>query len=129
MTVATHDLSCEVGAPLEARRWAAECLRASLGDGSAVARLIDDVVLGTSELVTNAVRAGCSALTVRLLVRDDAVRLSVIDDAPGRPPPRVVGPEALAGRGLRLLTALTRQWGVDPAQPGKEVWAEFARTE
>jgi anti-sigma regulatory factor (Ser/Thr protein kinase) len=128
MTIATHDLACRVSAPLEARRWITQCLRAQLGDGSAVASLIDDIVLGTSELVTNAVRAGCTALKVRLLVRQDTVRLSVFDDAPGRPTPRIAGPHALAGRGLRLLEALSQRWGVDPAVTGKEVWAEFART-
>lgn len=126
MTVATRDLSCEVSAPHKARRWIADCLRVQLGDGSA--GLIDDVVLGTSELVTNAVRAGCSALTVRVAVEDATVRLSVIDDAPGQPKPVTVGPHALAGRGLRLVAALTVRWGVAPAVSGKEVWAEFART-
>jgi len=129
MTVAKHDLRCEAQAPQLARRWTAECLRAHLDDGSApptIDALIDDAVLCVSELVTNAVHAGCSDVTLELRVEDHSVRVAVVDDAPGRPTPRAAAPGDRNGRGLRLIEAVSRRWGVDPAGPRKAVWAEFA---
>ena len=46
MTVAVHDLRCEVRAPLAARRWTAECLRAHLDDDASAADLIDGLEEG-----------------------------------------------------------------------------------
>jgi anti-sigma regulatory factor (Ser/Thr protein kinase) len=128
MNVATHDLPCEASTPMRARRWAAGCLYALLGDAPGAGALIDDAVLCVSELVTNAVQAGCSAISLRLRIDQDVVRISIIDDASGHPTPRAAGPNDPTGRGLRLVEALTRRWGVDPAASGKEVWAEIART-
>jgi hypothetical protein len=34
-------------------------------------------------------------------------------------------PVAISGRGLRLITALTRRWGTDVVGDGKVVWAEL----
>jgi len=79
-----------------------------------------------SELVTNAVHAGCSNVTLELRVEDDAVRVAVVDDAPGRPTRRAAAPGDRNGRGLRLIEAVSRRWGVDAVAMGKSVWAEFA---
>ena len=139
MTVAVHDLDCETRAPQLARRWTAECLRAQLdaaasADGAAngavsgaVDDLIDDAVLCVSELVTNAVHAGCSELRLELRVDQHAVRVAVLDNAPGRPTPRSAGRDERSGRGLRLVEAVARRWGVTPGERGKSVWAEFGR--
>ena len=126
MTSATHDLSCHTGAPSAARRWAAECLRAHLGERPSAAELIDDAILCISELVTNAVHAGCASLRVELTFGDHHVRVGVVDDAPGRPQPRTAGAHEHRGRGLSLVEAVSRRWGVDVVERGKLVWAEFA---
>ena len=126
MTSNTHDLSCHTGAPSAARRWTADCLRAHLGDRPPVPDLIDDAVLCVSELVTNAVHAGCTSLRVELSFKDDGVRVGVVDDAPGRPALRSAGASERSGRGLRLVEAVSRRWGVDVVERGKLVWAEFA---
>jgi anti-sigma regulatory factor (Ser/Thr protein kinase) len=128
MTLAVQDLRCELSAPLQARRWTAELLRARLGDEADAGGLLDDTVLCVSELVTNAVAAGCSIMTLRLRVDDHVVRVSVLDDAPGHPVPQQARPHDRSGRGLRLVEALSRRWGVDPAASGKEVWAELPRS-
>lgn len=127
MTVALHDLHCEARAPQLARRWTAECLHSHLGEGADVPALIADAVLCVSEMVANAVQAGCSHLTLRLQVETQSVRVDVVDDAPGQPAPRDAGPEDHSGRGLRLVAAVSRRWGVEPAAGGKAVWAEFSR--
>ena len=35
-------------------------------------------------------------------------------------------PHALSGRGLRLIAAVARAWGIDYGPDGKTVWAELA---
>src|SRR3954451_7002193 len=128
MTFAVQDLRCELSAPLRARRWTAECLRGQLGDAADAGGLLDDTLLCVSELVTNAVAAGCSTMTLQVSVDDHVVRVSVLDDAPGLPVPQQPRPDDRSGRGLRLVEALSRRWGVDPAASGKEVWAELPRS-
>ena len=83
---------------------------------------LDDVVLLTSELVTNAVvHAGTP---VDVLVRDlhGRVQIEVFDAGPQVP---VVVDEVLAcnsGRGLRIVAALSEAWGAHPGRGGKTVW-------
>ena len=128
MTSLLHDLTCEVSAPSRARRWTADRLRAELPDGEVTQRLVDDAVLCVSELVTNALQAGCTAVTLRLDTDDRSVRLSLVDNAPGRPVRRRSGPRDLRGRGLQIIDAIARTWGVQSADAGKEVWVELGRT-
>ena len=128
MTSSIYDLACEVSAPAHARRWMAQRLRASLPDDPDTRRLVDDAVLCVSELVTNALQAGCTAVTLRLDTDDRRVRLALIDDAPGHPEPRRSGPRDLNGRGLMIIEAISSTWGVRPADTGKEVWVELGRT-
>jgi hypothetical protein len=56
------------------------------------------------------------------------VRIEVHDDA--REPPRLAGfdPDALSGRGLALVDAISDRWGIEPrgpTAPGKRVWFEL----
>ena len=129
MTSATHDLSCHTGAPSAARRWTADCLRSHLDKrptSLTFPDLIDDAVLCVSELVTNAVHAGCTELRIELSFLEERLRIGVVDDAPGRPAPRTAGPDDHNGRGLALVEAMSRRWGFDFVDRGKVVWAEFA---
>jgi GAF domain-containing protein len=103
----------------QARRFAADSLAALPAD------LRDDAELVVSELVTNAVLHTSGPVTVRLLTRDDAVRVEVEDSEPA-PPVRVRRSEgAMTGRGLTLVACLSSSWGVQPAGSGKLVWAEL----
>lgn len=127
MTPASHDLNCEPTAPAHARRWTAQRLRELLPPATpSSSELIEDAVLCVSELVSNAIRAGCTMLTLRLSCDTSTVRLSLIDDAPGQPVPRRAGPDDIAGRGLHIVEAVARRWGFSPIARGKEVWVEFA---
>jgi anti-sigma regulatory factor (Ser/Thr protein kinase) len=87
---------------------------------------IDDAVLLTSELVTNAVRHCAHTSTLRLMRRGRMVRVEVDDDEQ-RPPvlQPSVEPDAERGRGLRLVDALSTSWGWQPLGPGKRVWFEL----
>jgi serine phosphatase RsbU (regulator of sigma subunit)/anti-sigma regulatory factor (Ser/Thr protein kinase) len=103
-----------------ARRWAADQLLAAGLD-----ELRDDVVMVVGELVANALlHAGLPAEVV-LYVAPPRVRVEVRDRSRLSPVRARHGAESMTGRGLRLVEAVARAWGVDRREDGKGVWAEF----
>ena len=84
--------------------------------------LCDTAALLVSEVVTNAVLHGDGTVEVRADVRDVVLRVEVEDDGPGVPALRDAGPDAEGGRGLALVEALSRDWGVQQVAGGKYVW-------
>ena len=93
--------------------------------------LVDDAVLLTSELVTNAVlHAGTPVhVTCRLLgdLSDGAVEIAVLDRRPAQLRPEAPHTAAEAaertnGRGLQLPSELATAWGVTYARAAKAVW-------
>lgn len=113
-----------------ARRWTERALITRLPDDATA--VVDDAVLIVSELLTNAIRASCSAVSIGIAVEPDSIRVAVSDDASGTPTPRHAGPGEPAGRGLSIVAAVARQWGVRPCavdgREGKEVWARLLLT-
>ncbi|MEZ3181929.1 SpoIIE family protein phosphatase [Streptomyces pimonensis] len=90
--------------------------------------IVDDAVVLTSELVTNAVvHAGTSA-DLLCLRSDDGVRIEVADRYPEREIPlqgsavSMGNPDREGGRGLQLCAALAGHWGVDYTPTHKTVW-------
>ncbi|HET9441751.1 MAG TPA: ATP-binding protein [Acidimicrobiales bacterium] len=81
-----------------------------------------------SELATNAVLHARTPFEVRLLVRDDVVRIEVHDGNRRSPMLRNFSNEATSGRGLRLIQSLGDGWGVetDADGGGKTVWVELS---
>jgi anti-sigma regulatory factor (Ser/Thr protein kinase) len=120
---------CGRDAPAPARRFCEVHLRNVLDGTPEATAAIDDAALVVSELVTNAVNAGCSAATVGLELHRDHLRLSVSDNNQDRPQLRSPTPRDAHGRGLRIVERLTSSWGVDPVEtdangaPSKQVWA------
>ena len=91
---------------------------------------VEDVVLIASELVTNAVRAGASAVDVTVRVTRQRLDLLVEDDADGQPLLATPDIEATGGRGLRIVDQLADAWVVTPRGGGKLVtatWLDRAR--
>lgn len=86
----------------------------------------DDALLLTSELVTNAILHGRSGVTVEVEVGANSVRISVFDENSRHPAPVTEDPDALDGRGLALVDALSEQWGVEDRPLGKAVWFDVA---
>ena len=109
-----------VSAVPAARRFLIDVLR-SWGEED----LVVDAAVVVSELTTNAVLHATSAFRVHLLRSRDIVRISVDDVGPARPQPREASPEDFGGRGMQLVSALTRAWGCDVLESGKTVWAEI----
>jgi anti-sigma regulatory factor (Ser/Thr protein kinase) len=92
-----------------------------------LALLSDHVELVVSELATNAVLHAETPFTVSLHAFEDTLLLEVEDGAWTGPCQAVFAePDAVSGRGLSIVTLLSRDWGVD-AHPGggKSVWVEF----
>jgi anti-sigma regulatory factor (Ser/Thr protein kinase) len=86
------------------------------------------LVLIGSELVTNAVLHARTELTLTLELRDGRVRISVEDRSNAPPTLRHYQADALTGRGLGVVAALSDRWGISTAADGKVVWAEVAAT-
>ncbi|MGW7050310.1 SpoIIE family protein phosphatase [Streptomyces sp. NPDC054887] len=93
--------------------------------------IVDDAVVLTSELVTNAVVHAGTTADVLCLRTDDGVRVEVGDRYPERDVPlqgtaqSFGSPEREGGRGLLLCAALASRWGVDYAPTRKHVWFQL----
>jgi anti-sigma regulatory factor (Ser/Thr protein kinase) len=110
----------------DASTHARERLTAAL-EGSIAPGRLTDVLLATSELVSNAVRHSGAEDHDSLLLRVDldqrCVRVEVEDPGPGFDPGEVADRSraAASGFGLRLVSALADRWGVDSRRPTR-VW-------
>ncbi|MER5298880.1 MULTISPECIES: SpoIIE family protein phosphatase [Streptomyces] len=93
--------------------------------------VVDDAVVLTSELVTNAVVHAGTAADVLCLRTEDAVRIEVSDHYPEREiplqssPATMGSPDREGGRGLQLCAALATRWGVDYTSTHKQVWFQL----
>jgi anti-sigma regulatory factor (Ser/Thr protein kinase) len=111
--------------PAAGRQFIAATLDHVLGESAR--RLRDDCELIASELLTNAVQAAASELTLTMLVHHDRVRLTVCDDGGGVPVPRHAHEWETSGRGLEIVSALADDWGVERSGPSSTcVWAELS---
>jgi anti-sigma regulatory factor (Ser/Thr protein kinase) len=92
------------------------------------AGLADDVLLATSELVSNSLEHGGGLAYIHVRGQGDLIRVEVSDNSPSVPSgSRSVGYER--GRGLQIVGALSDEWGWAPTIDGKTMWAEFHRHE
>jgi anti-sigma regulatory factor (Ser/Thr protein kinase) len=89
---------------------------------------LEDVRCCVSELTTNALVHGTSAagFAVRLSVRDDLMRIEVVDDSSELPQADAPDWDSDGGRGLLLVASFADAWGVEVhPRHGKTVWTEF----
>jgi hypothetical protein len=70
--------------------------------------------------------AGGADMTVIVRYLGPVVRVEVGDGSRELPKPRHAADDALDGRGLALVEALSHDWGVLPTRMGKRVWFEVA---
>ncbi|MCK1798780.1 SpoIIE family protein phosphatase [Streptomyces sp. XM4193] len=96
--------------------------------GWGLADVVDDAVVLTSELVTNAVVHAGTAADVICLREDTGIRVEVRDRHPERELPLQESshqpghPDREGGRGLLLCAALASRWGVEYTAADKRVW-------
>lgn len=107
-----------------ARTWLARTLEEHVRS-DADRTIVDDAILCVSELVTNALRAGCSAISVCVELAGGRLRIAVHDNAGGTPAVRSPDWSDPHGRGLLIISAVAESWGVRPDGLGKEVWAHL----
>jgi anti-sigma regulatory factor (Ser/Thr protein kinase) len=105
-----------------AREFVAECLERWGLDACA-----DEAGLVVDELVTNAIKHARSPMTLSVAHRSDRVVVQVEDDSSADPQPRpATGSLEESGRGLRLVSQMSLEWGTTPLPTGKRVWAEIS---
>lgn len=110
-----------------------ESVRAARQDVALVLRtwglshLEDDVVLVTSELVTNAVEHTGTREIEASITRAGTrqVRLEVTDRSAKSPSLDTSSEDDECGRGMAIVEALSLTWGWERTFGGKRVWAEL----
>jgi anti-sigma regulatory factor (Ser/Thr protein kinase) len=120
-----HQLMLSPGtrAPAIARRKLLRALRGLQRD------VVDDVLLLTTELVTNSVRHSrtdaADLICIEIGVEEDCVHVQVTDPGRGtRFGPQRLSPMETGGRGLVLVSELADRWGVERSQ-ATSVWFEL----
>jgi anti-sigma regulatory factor (Ser/Thr protein kinase) len=116
----TQDVAAVTRARAEAIRRVRELERADL---------TTDVALVVTELVTNAVLHGGGCSGVDISLADTGVRVEVGDRSRVPPVLSHEAPDALTGRGMRLVTAVAARWGAEARPEGKVIWAEVTGEE
>ncbi|MEU9240985.1 SpoIIE family protein phosphatase [Streptomyces sp. NPDC048385] len=109
--------------PAEVRR-ARAVVREQLHDWG-LAHLADPAGLMVSELVTNAVRHSHGRPLQLRLIRGETLLCEVDDDDHTLPTLLSAEPGDEAGRGLRVVSTLAREWGTSRTTAGKTVWFEL----
>lgn len=99
-------------------------LRWAFAGRGAGEHLFDDLVLCVSELVTTAVEAGASVVSLILDRSRNVVRLAMIDHSAEK-----LAVERIrrggGGHRARIIDAVASSWGVDTTPAGAEIWIEF----
>ncbi|MFF3935994.1 SpoIIE family protein phosphatase [Streptomyces phaeofaciens] len=93
--------------------------------GWGLAKLAYTAELMVGELVTNAVRHSHRRPVALRLVRGETLLCEVDDDDHELPTLLSAGPGDEAGRGLRVVSTLAREWGTSRTGAGKSVWFEL----
>jgi two-component sensor histidine kinase len=114
---------CDTAEPAAVRRWLEDDLRSSLAARADLGDLISDALTIATELVTNAIRAGCDRGRISWMLEPGCLQLAVYDNAPGWPVMRNPRPTDTHGRGLRIIEALAADRGTRAVDGGKQAWA------
>jgi anti-sigma regulatory factor (Ser/Thr protein kinase) len=107
-----------------ARRFVAAAMRRH----EAQPEMIDTACLLTSELVTNALVHAGSRVELAVSTFGGGIRVEVGDTSRATAQPRAIGAEAVAGRGLHIVEAMSSRWGTNAGGAGKRVWFELDGT-
>lgn len=85
----------------------------------------DAAALMTSEIASNAIRHGKEPIDVSVSAEEQGLRVSVLDRGSGFDAEELrfdQGLEIEGGRGLRIVHALSSEWGVERSEDATEVW-------
>lgn len=115
-------------ATAEASRRARTAVRSAVGNSPR----LEDLLLATSELISNAIRhgetSGDDAITMEVFEDDDRIRVSVSHRGAGFR--RGEGIAATSGFGLNIVAAVSSRWDTETHSGITETWFEIeARSE
>ncbi|WP_433291761.1 ATP-binding protein [Pseudonocardia sp. CA-142604] len=111
-------------AELGSTRAARETVRVACRDWRVDDHTCDDALLVATELVANAVDHAQTPCVLILSRDHDGLRITVRDFAPRQLPElQPVDVTAARGRGLQVVAAVSRDWGVTTVDGEKSVWA------
>jgi anti-sigma regulatory factor (Ser/Thr protein kinase) len=116
--VSDREVVSDPAAVADIRTWSNETL-----DAWGLTDLAFATELVLSELVTNAIRYGSAPVRIRLL-RDRSLICEVADGSNTSPHLKYAATTDEGGRGLFLVSQLTRRWGTRYSPDGKIIWAE-----
>ena len=115
------NLSRDPAAAVEARRF----VERQLQRRPVTEQSVENALLVSTELVSNAYRHGEGAIELRVNLLGDRVRIEVIDEGHNQAPAvRDQGAHETGGWGLRIVDQLALQWGV--SEGTTHVWADLA---
>lgn len=120
---ARTNMPCAPASVALARGWVTDELSRMYENPATAA---DDAALVVSELVTNCVRAEAHEFEISVEGHRRRVTLAMTDDAPGMPVRRTPRSSDTNGRGLNIVEAVSKNWGVEQSVRAKTVWAELA---
>jgi anti-sigma regulatory factor (Ser/Thr protein kinase) len=106
----------------EARHWVRDRLTHMGRDD-----LVDSAEAGVSELVTNGILHAQTSIGLQVTRDDDRVIIEVYDNSPmvyqpSGDPTSAAAMDSTIGRGLRIVRAHAREWGVSTSEHGKAIW-------
>jgi hypothetical protein len=93
--------------------------------GWQTAEQVDDTLLVMTELMQNVIQHTDDGGEVTLIRHPDRVLVEVSDHSAQMPKVYRADPRRLGGRGLLVVSAVSRTWGSRPRGKGKTVWAEM----
>ena len=108
--------SCRAESVTAARRFVRETL------SEQAEAVVDAVELMSCELVTNSVQHAQTDFEVEVHDQHGEIRVEVSDAGRGRPTLRSPTSQQSSGRGLRIVEALSKAWGVVAGEDGTRVW-------
>jgi anti-sigma regulatory factor (Ser/Thr protein kinase) len=111
-----------------ASRQAHKVLEWALSDWRVHDSPADDAHIVLGELVTNALAHSMDVFGLALRLHGDQIHIEVWDRTDATPEIRQLDELAINGRGMFLVDALSKEWGVRPERAGgKTVWARISR--
>ncbi|MFE0022843.1 ATP-binding protein [Amycolatopsis sp. NPDC059021] len=123
--VSTAAVSLRLPADVTAPAIARHAVRDVLTGLGVHGQSMDDVLLATSELVTNAFEHGEQPDRLELQCTGERLTLRVFDSGTEVPRLKEPSPKVARSRGLQLVHALAEDWGYERCPGGKIVWAVF----
>lgn len=122
---ALHRFECSPEAARRGRLYVAEVMAGwGVGPDDPAAGCLDDLILLSSEILTNAVNACSGEITVEITAHRDNIEVAVEDDSPRPAVMRL--PDEAGGRGLHIVDALATRWGQEAGAGGsKRVWCQM----